>query len=181
MAQLWKERGNNMLMATSLCFQHSKHSTQNPFAIHSIPFGRTLDMNFSFSAVLLNHKEKRLSPPGLMQLSTWNLCFISAGHDPCDNFFGSLATPHSRSSVAWRQKSARPWIPTRIFPHLPPNLPNLAQFVPLSPQFEFKWCKSQRKRRRQWQKSVNDAKSATTMQKVVTLKSLLLHPLLLHQ
>ena len=37
-----------------------------------------------------------------------------------------------------------------------------------------------RKRRRQWQKSVNDAKSATTMQKVA-LKSLLLHPLLLHQ
>ena len=48
--------GNNMQVATSLCFQHSKHSTQNPFAIHSIPFGRTLDMNLSFSVVLLSIK-----------------------------------------------------------------------------------------------------------------------------
>ena len=62
MAQLWKERGNNMQVATSLCFQLSKHSTQNAFAFHIPPFGRTLDMNFSFSVVLLNRKEKQLSP-----------------------------------------------------------------------------------------------------------------------
>ena len=114
-----------------------------------------------------------------MQLSTWYLCFISAGHAPCDNFFGSLATPHSRSSVAWRQKSVRPWIPTEIFPHLLQP----AQPGPICPSFPPVWVQMMqnlRKRRRQWQKSVNDAKSATTMQKVA-LKSLLLHPLLLHQ
>ena len=51
-----------MQVATSLCFQQSKPSTQNAFAFHIPPFGRTLDMNFGFSVVLLNRKEKQLSP-----------------------------------------------------------------------------------------------------------------------